>query len=408
MRGSRFAALLICLLLLLTSLAAPPVSGFRYIHLWRVQLSGTLAVAGNQTYPHSPLWSYIGNTSWQVCQQLVLDIRLNNMSVVPIRLTSDVDGNPQLVLNLTNPLQPGDVLSWREEWVFTVSDRDPEIPRLSIEQAGSIDDAASAMDPAEYQWFTRSTPLWNTQEPTLLDLAETIREDLPQGQRDNVLALTLATISWIGEHIQYPSSLTEPQYPWELLDSRVGDCDDQSNLLIALLRIYGIPSYLLTGHWYQEGAEYSGFLWGSIQENAFLYVKWRNVAGHGWAMVYVPPWGWLPFDLTFGDPAADPASTCYASLYALGLPMVTIWRRTSIDYVGARRQALEQLYNYSLHRIEYEEWTNLGSVPFLDAQYIASSIATGIALTITLTLFIVLAWIGIRRQHPEQGGTTAK
>jgi len=406
MRGRYSSALLMCILLLLLGIAVPPVGAFRYVHMWRVQLSGTLAVAGGQPYPHPSLWSYVGNTSWQVCHQLVLDIKLNNMSVVPTRLTSDVDGNPQLVLNLTGPLQPGDILSWKEEWLFVVSDRNPGIPHLSIGRSGTVGDAEMAMDPAEYQWFTRATPLWNTQEPTIIGLAEMIREELPQSQRENVLALTLASVSWITSNIKYPSSLAEPQYPWELLDSRVGDCDDQANLLIALLRSYGIPSYLLTGHWYQEGADYSGFLWGSVQENAFLYVEWRNVAGHGWAMVYVPPWGWLPFDLTFSDPSVDPISACYSSLYALGLPMVTLWRCTATDYVGERRQALEQLYNYSLHRIEYEEWTSLGSIPVLDAQYIASSIATAIALTVTLATFAVMAWIGIRRQQPEQGGST--
>ena len=30
-----------------------------------------------------------------------------------------------------------------------------------------------------------------------------------------------------------------------------------------------------------------------------LNISYNNVGWHGWAMVYIPPWGWLPVDLTW-------------------------------------------------------------------------------------------------------------
>jgi hypothetical protein len=26
----------------------------------------------------------------------------------------------------------------------------------------------------------------------------------------------------------------------------------------------------------------------------------HNIGYHGWAMIYIPPWGWLPYDMTLG------------------------------------------------------------------------------------------------------------
>ncbi len=158
----------------------------------------------------------------------------------------------------------------------------------------------------------------------------------------------------------------------------------------------------MTGHWFQEGTRTSGFVWGSIADNAYLYVDWQNSIGHGWTMIYVPPWGWLPFDLISVSEGADPTATYTDSLYASGLPFVTLWQIVTSDYIAERRAEEANLFTLSLHRTDYEEWTSLGSIPIVDTPYLATNMATLIALTITLGLLSCLVGLAIRRQPQEE------
>ncbi len=378
------------------------VEGFFYVHIWQVNFSGSISVSGNQSYPISPFWDYIGNTSWQSCEQLSFEMHLNNNTIRSIDLGTDLDENPQVRLNISTPLVEGDILAWEERWQFTVANQRPALPQISIEQSGSVSEIPEYFTPESYQLFTQNTPLWKTNNQTFRNLANTIQEDLPEEQQANTLSLIYASIGWIRSNIQIATQPTEPQYPEELLISQVGDCDDQSNLLITILRVYGIPCYLLTGHWYQEGTRTSGFLWGSVQQDAYMYINWQNVNGHGWAMVFVPPWGWLPFDLTVEESEASPENTYTESLYARPVPMVTLWQILTTDYIGERRVEEAAIYEYRLHRLDYEEWVTLGNIPILDLPYFATNLATLVALIVTFSILGGLVAIGMRRQPMEE------
>jgi transglutaminase-like putative cysteine protease len=69
-----------------------------------------------------------------------------------------------------------------------------------------------------------------------------------------------------------------------------GDCGEQTMLLIALLRLNGIPARWQSGFIFSDG-------------------KYNNI--HDWGQLYLAPYGWVPMDVTFGQlhPAAgdDPA-----------------------------------------------------------------------------------------------------
>ncbi len=391
------------------AMLTPPTSAFQYIHHWRVSFSGSLVVSGNQSLPFTSSWDYIGNTSWQTCEQLSFSMTHNNETIVISEVSTDIDGNPRLTLNLTSPLTPQDVLVWEEEWTFTVLDRRPPLPQISIEQSGTVIEIQDFFEPDDFYWFTRETGLWKTGNASLTDLAQSIRTELPDNQQENVLALIYETIEWIQTNIYRTGGISDPQYPEETILSQIGDCDDQSNLLICLLRIFNIPSYLMTGHWFQEGARTNGFIWGSVANNSYRYVDYQNAVGHGWAMVFVPPWGWLPFDLLSVGQGVEPAQTYTESLYASDLPFVTMWQIVASDYIGEQRTAQENLFAYQLHRTDFEEWTSLGSVPIVDAEYIAANMVTLIALIITLGSLTFLVGLAIRRQpqeEPDRGSTT--
>jgi hypothetical protein len=73
---------------------------------------------------------------------------------------------------------------------------------------------------------------------------------------------------------------------------REGDCDEQAILLGTFCRILGIPAYLQVGCLFLSEKN-------SSSDSGRIHFVQRQIAWHGWAMVYVPPWGWLPVDLTY-------------------------------------------------------------------------------------------------------------
>lgn len=69
-----------------------------------------------------------------------------------------------------------------------------------------------------------------------------------------------------------------------------GDCGEQTLLLMTLLRLNGIPSRWQSGWIFSDG-------------------RYNDI--HDWGQLYLPPYGWVPMDVTFGQlqpkPGDDPA-----------------------------------------------------------------------------------------------------
>ncbi len=91
---------------------------------------------------------------------------------------------------------------------------------------------------------------------------------------------------WVEENVEYDlNSLTaEATYSasW-VLDKRSGVCDEISTLFIAMVRSLGIPARYISGLAYTNFQDKND--WGA----------------HGWAEVYFPNVGWVPFDVTYSQ-----------------------------------------------------------------------------------------------------------
>ena len=97
-----------------------------------------------------------------------------------------------------------------------------------------------------------------------------------------VIASELAI--WVKENVEYDlSTLTADvtQSSTWVLENRRGVCDELTNLFISFLRSQGIPARFVSGTVYSN----TDGTWSP----------------HGWAEVYFPDKGWLPFDPTFGQ-----------------------------------------------------------------------------------------------------------
>lgn len=88
----------------------------------------------------------------------------------------------------------------------------------------------------------------------------------------------------IVEYTPLPETEEEIQRASWTLINKIGVCDEITILFAALLRASGIPVRIVSGTAYTN--------------NALFDKNWEN---HAWAEVYFPNFGWVPFDITYGE-----------------------------------------------------------------------------------------------------------
>ena len=197
-------------------------------------------------------------------------------------ITKDNENNPVLNVNVVNIPDRANLTLFLSERVTKAVQ---EKPSLDFAKSGVLDDIPSSLRVQSIQ----NSSTWQTENPELRALANETWNNM--GRSRNVLRIATSLADWVGKNI-VPTDHDAPYGPLETYESRIGDCDDQAVLLITLLRILGVPAYL------QVGALWTGQSVKDEYWNGTVVSMLTNVAYHGWAMVYIPPWGWLPFDMT--------------------------------------------------------------------------------------------------------------
>ena len=110
----------------------------------------------------------------------------------------------------------------------------------------------------------------------------------------------MAVQGWLQTNTRY--DLTVPREPdgvdavdHFLFETRRGFCEHIAASMAVLLRAEGIPTRVVTGY-------------GPGERNPFTgYYEVRNSDAHAWVEVFYPSYGWVPYDPTFGVPAAPDA-----------------------------------------------------------------------------------------------------
>ncbi len=104
---------------------------------------------------------------------------------------------------------------------------------------------------------------------------------------DNEYEVVHALADWVNENIQYSletkTSSASKKASW-VLENRRGVCDELTNLFIGLCRSMDIPARFVSGVSYTSDERFDS--------------RWSS---HGWAEVYFPGYGWVPFDVTYGQ-----------------------------------------------------------------------------------------------------------
>jgi transglutaminase-like putative cysteine protease len=204
--------------------------------------------------------------------------------------TWDLDQNQILLLDIP-PLSPGENVTLYFS-LNIVSEARP-IPDITVQESKDLSEI-----PSELDGYYEAEGSWQVDDEVLRSLAEEIQ--LSTENSSNVLLIVTSIADWIGKNVE-PGSHDVPLYPLETYTTRKGDCDDQANLLITLCRILKIPAYLQIGFVRNLGAPKS-----STSYNGHVTSVLRNLRYHAWALIYIPPWGWLPFDMTLGWRESNP------------------------------------------------------------------------------------------------------
>ncbi len=136
--------------------------------------------------------------------------------------------------------------------------------------------------PPEARAYLAPSEHIDSTSPSIVNLAN----KLAQGKDDLFVVVSEIAI-WTKKNIVYNlSTLTadvSQKASW-VLEHKNGVCDELTSLFIAMLRALGVPARFVTGISYTASPLFPD-RWGA----------------HGWAEVYFPDVGWVPFDPTFGE-----------------------------------------------------------------------------------------------------------
>ncbi len=100
--------------------------------------------------------------------------------------------------------------------------------------------------------------------------ANSILSSIPANKQDNVFAFGKATFDWLRENVPYDSNapVDGSRSGALCIEERLGDCDEQSNAFMSILRVKKVPT------WYEFGAL-----------TGVTYEMWES---HAWANIMIP------------------------------------------------------------------------------------------------------------------------
>jgi hypothetical protein len=311
------------------------------------------------------------NNTWQT-------VRLTYHSHPLERIETDIDGNPMTILQLPKTkIEPGENISFAVTYYAVSEPR--RLPDVREEDSGTLNDIPGEL----IEKYCGEADSWLVNDPELRDLACSIAQN-----ETNVLTIVKEFIAWIRKNITY-HSYEFPLYPNETLAGGKGDCDDQAILFITLCRIRKIPSYLQIGYLYDPT-----ILTNETQWEGHIRIFQKGLGGHGWAMAYIPPWGWLPVDLTFWS---------YNPLNAIKTAAVTSQRViqymnvSQMDYVASQREVRDFLINNGFYVYAWYEMTPTENL----LSRIIEELFRWILVTVVVVVAVVIAagiLVHIRRE----------
>lgn len=193
----------------------------------------------------------------------------------------DVDENEGIIMDIDPVIPPGGTLSFTVDYLIESTEHDR--PDFSLSTAEGFDAIPSGL----VTKYAIPSETFQMDDPTIQETAVKA-----SGDEETVLGTVSNLLEYVTQNTTYCNFET-PRYPLQTLGENLGDCDDQAILLISMCRSLGIPAYLKVGILINPLIGDSDTSWDGHLSNEADGIGW-----HGWAMIYIPPYGWVPVDLT--------------------------------------------------------------------------------------------------------------
>ena len=136
--------------------------------------------------------------------------------------------------------------------------------------------------PDNVEHYTDPADTVDSDHPKIIEKAS----ELAAGESD-YYAVVFRMADYVKENVDYDLSTLNIKASKKasfVLARKDGVCDEITTLFMALLRAVGIPTRFVSGIAYTESPQFP-----------------QNWGAHGWAEVYFPGTGWVPFDVTYGQ-----------------------------------------------------------------------------------------------------------
>lgn len=289
----------------------------------------------------------------------------------------DDDGNKGAVIDIDDVLQPGEVVGFNV--TYTIDSLDINKPSLRLEDAQGFDSLPSSL----VSKYIKATETFMVEDPTIKAKAH----EITSGE-DTVLGATTKLIEYVTSSTTY-QNFELPQYPNVTLSTKRGDCDDQSILLVSMARSLGIPAYLEVGIVINPAIDDAETSWGGHLSNSQDGIGW-----HGWAMVYIPPWGWVPVDLTLTS--ANSGLELLQKAPEYGSNVVKCFDVNLQGYVGDALNTRNRIMNSTIY-VALTDKAEL--VNTYDSFKISSDMLMIVGLGIAVTGAIVLMFLSGSRKN---------
>ncbi len=198
--------------------------------------------------------------------------------------------------------------------------------------------------PEEYTEYVQASEIIDINSDIINQASEIIANE------DNAYLAVHEIADWVYNNIEYDlntvTAKAAKQSSW-VLDNRQGVCDEITSLFISMTRSIGIPARFVSGIAYTN-----------------LYSDFGN---HGWAEVYYPEYGWVPYDVTFDQFGwIDPTHVALQKTADAGSSSITYnWEAngdlsletgeiTSQGEITSMGDEMEQVFDINLHAVETE------------------------------------------------------
>jgi transglutaminase-like putative cysteine protease len=263
------------------------------------------------------------NSSWQTVQ---LEEVSQDYDVAIV----DSDGNKGAIIGINRLLLPGQEESFIA--TYKISSTEQSTPSFDLVDARNFSQIPQDL----IQDYCVSTETFPSDDPMFEEIASKVVID-----EDTVLESVAALVEYIMNNTTY-SNFEVPQYPRATMENQLGDCDDQSILLITMCRSLGIPAYLQVGIYIHPSIDDQDTSWEGHLINEADGIGW-----HGWAMIYIPPWGWVPVDLTLTNAESGLDLIKQAPEYSTNIiPVMNVSKQS---YIGATLETRERIIASSIY-----------------------------------------------------------